>query len=604
MKLRVRIALLVTLTFMAVVLVLVAEATWRNRMLNARYQDAMQSGLSNAWIATSRVQLQRVQTIAEQISSAGIDVRAILGGDKRVLAESLSVRMLDLRALRIPVQVELLNVKGELLFSSTASRVARVLTKERMAKVGQLANTRVGAITIGTGEETYVALAAATPIFGRQGVIGHVAVWIDVRDLIGRFSQSIGWSVFLVRDDKSLIGAADGDATLWHELDLRGSEIAPFTVVHQGANVYEVVYISLTGMTSDLAGAIVALRSVTSTYWRRFTITAISFGLIIVLLILFLGFLLWYMRMSFRPLNAVIRVLNALARGDTEVRVETRRRRDEIGRLADTVESFRQAQVARMRLGVVEQDLTAAKQIQQAIQPSAFPASERYEIYAEIHTAREVGGDFYDFFELSDGRIGIVIADVSGKGMAAALFMAAARTAIRAAAQIETDPVACITRANDFLSHDNTALMFVTAFYVVFDPASGEITYTNAGHNPPYIVSSDRRRIAPLTGDTGIALGVAENATFQSATERLRPGEVLLLYTDGVTEAMNAGDTEFGEQRLHQLLRDVGPVVTRDVVTRIVAAVRTFAGSAPQSDDITCLALRRRTSASETETYA
>lgn len=601
MKLRARIALLVSLTFGAVVLVLVGEGTWRHSILTQRYETAMQSGLRNAWIAASGLQLQRVRTISEQIANADVDIRAIDADDKTALAKALNTRMLDLRALRIPVRVEVVSAKGRLIFSSVGADRPQIMTASRMTVANKSNRTKTGAIELGETGDGIIALAAATPIFGRRGIVGYVAAWIDVRDLIERFAQSIGWTVFLVRKDRTLVSSSD-TAALWQRLQLGRPGGAPMVTMRDGSDAFEVVRIDLSSMTSELSGAIITVRSVTKQYWRFFTVSALSFGLLAVVLILFLGFLHWYMRMSFRPLNAVIRVLNALSRGDTEVRVEARQRHDEIGRLTNTVESFRQAQVARMRLGVVEKDLDAAKQIQEAIQPSSFPSSVAFEIYAEIHTAREVGGDFYDFFELPDGKYGVVIADVSGKGMAAALFMAAARTVIRTTAQIVPDPVECIGRANDFLANDNTALMFVTAFYAVYDPESGRFTYTNAGHNPPYIVSPDGRRVRALRGDTGIALGVAEDMTFTVEEETLIPGESLLLYTDGVTEAMNVEDEEFGDERLCELLREIGAMDARAIVAKIVSDVRAFAGEAPQSDDITCLALKRRVVGSESRT--
>lgn len=601
MKLRARIALLVSLTFAAVVLVLVGESTWRNGILRESYEGAMASGLRNAWIATSGTQIRRVRTTAEQIANADIDVQTINAKNKAALNKALSALMLDLRALRIPVNVEVVSADGTLLFSSGAGEGPQILTRRQLAAARTSTNTKSGTIQIDGPDAGVIALAAVSPVFSRRGVVGYVATWIEVRDLMDRFSQSIGWDVFLVRHDGSL-AAATTDANLWRRLNLAKLSDVPMRTIRDGSDVFEVAHIDLSGLAAELAGTIVTVRSITEEYWRYFTISGLSFGLILVVLVMFLGFLHWYMRRSFRPLNAVIRVLNALSRGDTEVRIEARRRRDEIGRLADTVESFRQAQVARMRLGIVEQELDAAKHIQEAIQPSAFPATELFDLYAEIHTAREVGGDFYDFFELSGGRYGVVIADVSGKGMAAALFMAAARTVIRTTAQMVEDPAECIGRANEFLADDNTALMFVTAFYAVYDPLTGEFTYTNAGHNPPYIVSPDRHRVQPLGGDPGIALGVTEEVTFTAETGRLMPGETLLLYTDGVTEAMNAEDQEFGNGRLGDLLQAVDVADARSIVARVVADVRSFAGTAAQSDDITCLALKRRLTGPEGDT--
>jgi sigma-B regulation protein RsbU (phosphoserine phosphatase) len=234
--------------------------------------------------------------------------------------------------------------------------------------------------------------------------------------------------------------------------------------------------------------------------------------------------------------------------------------------------------------------------MQQSILPRIFPpfpGMSSVDIQALMIAARNVGGDFYDFFVIDEHRIALVIGDVSGKGVGAAFFMAMSRTLLKAVAARGESPAACLTEVNRLLCRDNNAEMFVTLFYAMLDTRTGELQYSNGGHNPPYVL---RRGQAPqsldLTGDT--ILGMIENLTFQNRSTVLSPGDALFLYTDGVTEAMNAERMMFTETRLESFLRTVADRTTEQVIQGIVDAVRAFAAGAPQSDDITALIARFR----------
>jgi phosphoserine phosphatase RsbU/P len=206
-----------------------------------------------------------------------------------------------------------------------------------------------------------------------------------------------------------------------------------------------------------------------------------------------------------------------------------------------------------------------------------------------MRPAREVGGDFYDFFTIDGNRLVMVIGDVSGKGVPASLFMAMTRTVIRLVARQDDDLAAGIGRANALLSADNDSAMFVTLFYGVLDLASGRLTYCNCGHNPPQVLRGDGGSEGlPLTG---LPLGVLEEADYATRTVDLAPGDRLFLYTDGVTEANDAEGGEFGEARLSAALDALRDAAPSDMVDGIVRRVDAFAAGAPQADDITCLAL-------------
>lgn len=239
----------------------------------------------------------------------------------------------------------------------------------------------------------------------------------------------------------------------------------------------------------------------------------------------------------------------------------------------------------------LRQELNIAASMQQAILPRHWPEHDKFSLWGSMRSAKEVGGDFYDHFQLGDGKVGIVVADVSGKGVPAALFGMVSKTLIRATAtQNTSEPGMAIASVNDVLCHDNESCMFVTVFYAVFDPDRGQLSFVNAGHPSPLLVHADgRSEFLPLTD--GIALGVADGMVFSQQSITFERGDYLVIYTDGVTEAFNHDNEEFGSDRLLALLREKPPTHVQDAVGRVTHAVDIFAAGAPQSDDITCVAL-------------
>ena len=267
---------------------------------------------------------------------------------------------------------------------------------------------------------------------------------------------------------------------------------------------------------------------------------------------------------------------------------------------------LREALEARDKLVALRSDLDLASRMQQSILPDKFPESPDYEIFAGMEPARDVGGDFFDMIELAEGRVGITVADVSGKGVAAALFMMSSRTLLNSVAVARANPgdvlgeVNRLLRPGDVLSEvnrllqeNNDAAMFVTVFFAIFDSTTGELVYSNGGHNPPVILHADGSS-SLLAQDPGVALGVAPEFTYDMYNAILAPGDALVLYTDGVTEAENEKTEQFGLDRLRGILGGAPPTSAKDINTKVFEAVKEFAGKAPQFDDITCLTLYRR----------
>ena len=265
-----------------------------------------------------------------------------------------------------------------------------------------------------------------------------------------------------------------------------------------------------------------------------------------------------------------------------------------IDRTLSHIEEWKEALQSRDQLVALQNELTVASTIQQSILPTEFPYTAQYSVYGAMESARNVGGDFFDVITLEGGNLGLAIADVSDKGVPAALFMMSSRTLLKGAAIGLPDPGEVLTTVNDLLVENNETAMFVTLVYAVFDPQTGGLTYANGGHNPPLVIHADgSSTLLPQTG--GIMLGVMDGFTFEQSAYTLERGETLVLYTDGVTEAMNEDAEEFGVERLVEVFEsDPSHAADPKAATEaIFNAVHEFAGDAPQSDDITCLTICR-----------
>ena len=244
--------------------------------------------------------------------------------------------------------------------------------------------------------------------------------------------------------------------------------------------------------------------------------------------------------------------------------------------------------VVRERL---ETEVQLARQIQQTFIPDSLPQVEGWEFSARWKTARQVGGDFYDVIDLPNNRIGLFIADVADKGVPAALFMALTRTLVRAAVLETESPAEALRRVNDLLIPDTKQGMFVTAVYAVLDFEKNELTYVNAGHNPPILVKRDG--MTERLTRTGIALGAAEDARYEQRAIQLSSDDSVLFYTDGLTESFNNDGDLFGEARLTEAILANHCSSASHLMDVVEKALLDFAQDVPPADDLTMLAVRR-----------
>ncbi len=263
-----------------------------------------------------------------------------------------------------------------------------------------------------------------------------------------------------------------------------------------------------------------------------------------------------------------------------------------IQRTLQHLEEWRDALQSRDKLVALQNELDVANNIQQSVLPASFPEDADYQIFGSMKPARNVGGDFFDVQILRDGKIGLVIADVSDKGMPAALFMMSSRMLLKGAGQRFERPGDALEEVNNLLDAENEAAMFVTLFYAIYDTNTSEFNYANGGHNEPIVVHPDgSTTIIPPTG--GTALGIIPGIEYNQNSIKLDPGDIVILYTDGITEAFNADGELFGLDQLCEIFRDKKPQSAEEASQIVFEAVDKFAGDEPQSDDQACLVFRR-----------
>ncbi|MDR0932693.1 MAG: SpoIIE family protein phosphatase [Victivallales bacterium] len=304
-----------------------------------------------------------------------------------------------------------------------------------------------------------------------------------------------------------------------------------------------------------------------------------------------------------KPLEKLTDAAQLIGSGNFDAPLPSPRGLDQIGRLAmafqamqtalkSYIEVIKATTATRQR---IESELAVAREIQLGILPKMLPPlpdAEEFSLYATLRPARQVGGDLYDFFYLDKTHYAFIIGDVSGKGIPAALFMAVTQTLQRSEAEKLHDPGELVTRINELLSRNNETLMFVTYFLGILDIATGEVRYTNAGHNPPYIRRKETGAIELLTTRHGPALGTVPDATYGTGSIKLNSGDTIILYTDGITEAENPAHELFGADALLRVLSFCSHATAVQLGEAILQAVDRFASGAEQSDDITMLILR------------
>ena len=375
-------------------------------------------------------------------------------------------------------------------------------------------------------------------------------------------------------------------------LELDGKPIPIQAINKDGTKTMDVVYMAAGECKK---GYIVILSPPELVYKNRASIMASASLLAIVLMVamaLLASFLLD--RLIVRRIDEIDESLHLITNGNLNERVHVRSCAEFVSLsrgINATVSALRESTAEAERKNA--QELVTAKIIQESTLPREFPPFpeiECFDLYASMKTAREVGGDFYDFFLLEDDKLGFVLADVAGKGIPAALFMMSSKTQIRSYMEEGLPIDEALSAANHQLCLHNEAGMFVTMVAGILHYRTGLLTYVNAGHNPPVLLHDGKWEW--LRGVSGMPLGAFDDIPYKPIQRQLQPGDVLYIYTDGVTEAMDANGNQFSEKRLESTLYTYASLYTRSICVGVRRAITDFTLDVEQSDDITMLALK------------
>ena len=711
MLLRTRITLIVALGLLLIVLGLGSAGVLRERLLEQRLSTIALDGQTSLWGEVLATEDRLLDQLLDQLLADSAFVHAARERDRPAIEQLLSSARL------LPGQQ---NAAGQLaliaLLSAHQDPLVWGMALQRplldsVSLDGAISGEPIGGLRMGSGN-TPLVLSSRTvvpaPPSGQRAqdaqtlANGPVVIVLarHAQHALQRFTERTGAQANLI-DLRGQLSAAT-DAALWQNTDV---QISPRIAHHgrhtAGAVTYVLNSTPVTDLAGHSAGALVTLDDQSAVAAAGRFLDWLTLGGTLVLVLAVLLGLNFYLGRSFRPLEHAIAVLQALARGDTSVRLQ-HRGNDEIGRIAQAVVSLRgtaqelagnralrervrrrqerliqrqlqaladatdtssrdevlglmqahsaapqqaahgdeellrqlaavmgdltqrliqqhqslssmvvelrEALVTKTRLAGLEQELQIAAQVQLSILPRDLPTDPRVQLHCHITPAREVGGDFYDYFEIDADNLGFVMADVSGKGVPAALFMAITRTLLKATALFIASPTVCIRKLNDLLAKENEQMMFVTIFYGVLHLPTGNVAYVNAGHNPPYQLLADGS-VQAVARTGGMAVAVSEDFPYREGRLTLAPGETLFLYTDGITEAFDCDAQEYGDARLAGVLQGLNrssnlpssvpttPITPTEICDAVLTDVHRFERGTPQADDITCMALRYQGSA-------
>ena len=395
-------------------------------------------------------------------------------------------------------------------------------------------------------------------------------------------------------DAQIRLGSGEVDQLTVHEVTELDDTLTSYVVVKQYSNIATGEYTSFEKPV--IIGAELSYATFIKRFMDRFYATAVS-ALAFTLFQMIAIFLILYFRLRgpVRRISSNMKhFVSNREKGFEKLEVKDNDEFADMARsfniMADEIDSYI-GDIDRLtkEKHTQEAELDIARTIQNGLLKAGCFKKDSLVINACMHAARNVGGDFYDYQVLEDGRVYLCIADVSGKGIPAALFMVCAITLLRQYALLGYSPERMLKEYNNTLAGQNPNGLFITTFIAIYDPKAGTLTYSNAGHNHPYIVSD---RLIELDGAAGIAAGIFDGQEYEQETVALKTGDTLFLYTDGVNEAENSSGEQFGTETLEEELKKYLSSDSVNIEEEVLKAVKAFSGDADQSDDITILTLR------------
>lgn len=437
-----------------------------------------------------------------------------------------------------------------------------------------------------------LSLVAVTEIRRGDRVIGFAASLADFGTRLATFFEDAA-AVGLAVPDREAVLLGGEEALIQHRADACCIDASAVTSLRLGGRAFMVGQTPVRGIEDAPIATLLTLREVTEADARDRRLTTLIYMLACMTILLSIGLLMRAVRIALRPLGAVVRLLRRMSDGETAIALKPFRSAREIETLADTVETVRSGLDAQKSLVALTEQLEGARRIQQSLLPQSFDlAPATLDLFGAMRPAEDVGGDFFDTFRLDDGRIAVVVADVSGKGMGAALFAALASTALRSYARLLTDPVAIIEATNNELCERNREDLFITVLFAVIDPSDGRVEIVNAGHCPPFLATGHGEPgIVESVGD--LVLGIMPGMAYERHILTLDPGDTLLIYSDGFDEAQNTDTALLGAEDARRIFAQSQKNHAKSTVDSILSAIDAFANGAAQADDITLFAVRR-----------
>lgn len=454
-----------------------------------------------------------------------------------------------------------------------------------------------------------------TPIRRGDQIVGVVWVKLSITNVVDEFFPDLSGLAFRTAD--GIIEQISG-----YHIDTTfvpaNTKIGILSA--EGRKHFETVFIPLSFGNNDQLGDLILLREITNAAIREKFLSRLTLVAVFVIILISLGLLTRALRLGLRPLGAIVHVLEAMSQGDTKMRVrhaqmpslpESRKSiaqegisknlkpdenvsRNEIGTLLGAVESFRVGIDAQNTLIAVRAQLENARLIQESLLPRRFDLHPDFDIFGHMRPALEVAGDFFDVFKLGDGRLAVLIADVSGKGLAAALFAAQASALLRAHCHQTHEPDDAIHLANQVLCERNLEDMFVTCILAVIVPETGAVAFVNAGHCSPVVLRADGKVEQIITQPDPI-LGIVSDFTWKRHHFNLAPGDRFLFYSDGFSEAQTQTGAMLGTEKVIKMFssaRCAKELSSKQVSSCLFDAVDGFAVGVPQTDDITIITVR------------
>ncbi|MEM8553472.1 MAG: SpoIIE family protein phosphatase [Pseudomonadota bacterium] len=580
-----RIAVIAVVSIAALATVLVTVSEIKARLQANRFAVEQLASDADLFETIRDLDASIMRRIAAQLARDPATDNALVA---QVQNQLVSERLDRIRTrLGVPVSAFVLDADGTPIVQSGTIRPASETFELLVGLVAQRDNPE----TIAPLPSGGFALVVADEVRRGDRITGYVVLASDFGGRLQTFFRSVE-ALALVTPEGALMlsGSQQSIAAQVQDTCCSGAQRATTTGTLNSRSF--VTVLPIVDALERPIGELVAARDVTNRSRGELLVNGLAALTIILGVLLAVGFLLRAVRLSFRPLNAAIRVLETMLHGDLSVRLRPITATREIGALVEAVEKLREGEEARSRLMVLNTQLAAARNIQQSLLPDPAYQTDGLSIYGSMVPAEEVSGDFFDIFEIDSGEVYVLIGDVAGKGIAAAMFAARASEVIRTLAHQGGTIDAVVAAANAELCARNPEGLFVSVFVAMLSPRTGHVRYVNAGHCPPF-VETQPGALRVLEPDGNIVLGIMPQAVYKTGTLQMNAGERVLIYSDGFDESQNRDGAFLGEEKALHVFGTTTGLVPEATVGAVMGAIRDFADGASQSDDITLLAFQR-----------